>query len=258
MKKILKISDIETKEIIFFEPEFKGKCFEFCKQRGIEFLPSLDNSEKIYIRDDDALEFKVETISEDRKIDGFKRAFSSQVLNAFKKNHLLFVYTEGELSGVVHFSDFNKSIVSSYLFEMFFQYEKALRVFLQKVGLNNSNLIDFLKNDSSKKKRIAEFERNKDKADKLPPFQLFYLNELINFANTKNINLDVRVKELRNMIMHAHELVNMKNPSANNFIFDFETFENFFNYAITLHHDYKKLKNRINFLQGFDESTNFV
>jgi len=179
------------------------------------------------------------------------------VLNAFKKNHLLFVYTERELSGVVHFSDFNKPIVSTYLFEMFFQYEKALRVFLQRCRLNDSDLIVFLKNESSNKRRISEYERSKDKADKLPPFQLFYINDLINFANTKDISLDVRVKELRNMIMHAHELVNMQNRSADNFIFDFETFEKFFNYAITLHQDYKKLKNRINFLQGNDESTNF-
>jgi hypothetical protein len=256
MKKILKISDIETKEILFFDSELKERCFEFCEKRGIEFLPSLDNSEEIYIRDD-IDKFKVESISKERQIDGFQRVFSSQVLNAFKKNHLLFVYTERELSGVVHFSDFNKPIVSTYLFEMFFQYEKALRVFLQRCRLNDYDLIVFLKNESSNKRRIAEYERSKDKADKLPPFQLFYINDLINFANTKDISLDVRVKELRNMIMHAHELVNMQNRSADNFIFDFETFEKFFNYAITLHQDYKKLKNRINFLQGNDESTNF-
>ena len=220
-------------------------------------MRNISNSEEIYIRDDDAQEFKVESINEERKIDGFQSAFSSQVLNAFKKNHLLFVYAEGELSGVVHFSDFNKSIVSTYLFEMFFQYEKALRVFLQKLSLNNSDLIDFLENGASNKNRISEYKKSKDRADKLPPFQLCYIDDLINFANTKNITLDVRVKELRNMIMHAHELVNMQNRSADNFIFDFETFEKFFNYAITLHHDYKKLKNRINFLQGFDEVTNF-
>jgi len=267
MTKILRISDIETKDMLFFDAEFKEKCFKFCSQRDIEFLPSLDDSTKIYVRDEKNHDFKVETVSEQRKINGFQRAFDLQVLNAFRQNHLLFVFTEGEFSGVVHFSDFNKSIVSAYLFEVFFQYEKTLRIFLQECGLSNSDMVQFFeikveqaKKDSSRdfyQRKIEGYLKKKTEIDKLPPFQSFYLDDLISFSNLHGSNLNIDVIELRNMIMHAHELVNMENWSADNFIFDFLPFEKFFRRAIALHNDYRKLKNKVAFLQGFDETVSF-
>jgi hypothetical protein len=267
MSKILRISDIETKDLLFFDAELKEKCFKFCVQRDIEFLPALEDATQIYVRDDAVQDFKVESISEPRKINGFQRAFDLQVLNAFRQNHLLFVFTGGELSGVVHFSDFNKSIVSTYLFEVFFQYEKTLRIFLQECRLGNSDIVTFFENKVSQAKkdssrdfyqgRIDGYLKNKTEIDKLPPFQSFYLDDLISFANVHGNNLSIDVIELRNMIMHAHELVNMENWSADNFIFDFVSFEKFFRHAIALQNDYKRLKNKVAFLQGFDETVSF-
>lgn len=267
MSKIIRISDIETKDLLFFDSEFKEKCFKFCAQRDIEFLPSLDDATKIYVRDDTIQDFKIESINEQRKMDGFQIAFDLQVLNAFRQNHLLFVFTSGEFSGVVHFSDFNKSIVSAYLFEVFFQYEKTLRIFLQECGLSNSDILKFFeikvsqaKKDSSRdfyQRKIEGYLKKKIEIDKLPPFQSFYLDDLISFANVHGNNLNIDIIELRNMIMHAHELVNMENWSADNFIFDFVSFEKFFRRAIALHNDYKKLKNKVAFLQGFDKTISF-
>jgi len=267
MTKILRISDIETKDMLFFDAEFKEQCFKFCLQRDIEFLPSLDDSTQMYVRDDNARDFKVELISEQRKMDGFQIAFDSRVLNAFQQNHLLFVFTEGEFSGVVHFSDFNKSIVSAYLFEVFFQYERSLRIFLHECGLRNSDIVKFfeIKVSQAKKESSRDFYQRKidgylikkAEIDKLPQFQSFYLDDLISFANAQGNNLNIDVIELRNMIMHAHELVNMENWSADNFIFDFAAFEKFFTRAIALHHDYRKLKNKVAFLQGSDKTVSF-
>ena len=231
MNKILRISDIETKDILFFDAEFQEKCFKFCSQRDIEFLPSLDDSTQIYVRDDNTQDFKREPISEQRKMDGFQRAFDSQVLDAFRQNHLLFVFTEGEFSGVVHFSDFNKSSVSLYLFEVLIQYEKTLRIFLQECALRNSDIVKFFENkvtqakkDSSRnfyQKRIDDYQKKRAEIEKLPQFQSFFLDDLISFANTvQGTNLETNVRKLRNMIMHAHELVNMENWSADNFIFE--------------------------------------
>lgn len=267
MNKILRISDIETKDILFFDAEFQEKCFRFCLQRDIEFLPSVDDSTQIYVRDDNTQDFKVELISEHRKTDGFQRAFESQVLNAFRQNHLLFVFTEGEFSGVVHFSDFNKSSVSAYLFEVFFQYEKTLRIFLRECALSNSDIVKFFENkvtqakkDSSRdfyQRKIECYQKKRAEIEKLPPFQSIYLDDLISFANAQGNNLNINVIELRNMIMHAHELVNMENWGADNFIFDFASFEKFFKHAVALHHDYRKLKNKVAFLQGRDETVSF-
>jgi predicted NACHT family NTPase len=63
MTKLLRIADIETKEVLFFDAEFREKCFKFCTQRDIEFLPSLDDPSHIYVRDDTAEKFKVEVLS---------------------------------------------------------------------------------------------------------------------------------------------------------------------------------------------------
>ena len=82
MTTILRISDIETKDLLFFDADFKEKCFNFCSQRDIDFLPSLDDVTQIYVRDETTSDFKVEFLSEQRKINGFQRAFDLQVLNA--------------------------------------------------------------------------------------------------------------------------------------------------------------------------------
>jgi len=188
-------------------------------------------------------------------------------LDSFRQNHLLFVYSDNEFSGVVHFSDFNKSTVSIYLFEVFFQYERALRIFLQECGLDNSNILKYFeakvaqsKKETSRdfyQRKIEGYLKKKTEIDKLPPFQSFYLDDLISFANAQGSSLNIDVIELRNMIMHAHELVNMENWNADNFIFDFASFEKFFKRALELHHDYKKVKNKVAFLQDFDETVSF-
>ena len=267
MNTVLRIADIETKEILFYDAEFEEKCFNFCKQRDIEFLPSLDNPSETYVRDDIADGFKLETINQERKIDGTQNAFHSMVLDTFHKNHLLFVYsTNNELSGVVHFSDFNKSIVNTYLFQLLFQYERLLRTFLQEYGFNNSDMVKYFESKVTQaKKRSKDFYQRKinnylkeqAEIDKLPPFQSFYLDDLISFTNAQGNNLSVDVIQVRNTIMHAHELVNMQNWNADDYIFDFASFEKFYTSALTLHRDYKNVKNKVAFLQGIDGTVSF-
>jgi hypothetical protein len=143
MVRILRIADIQTSDVLYFDPGFREKCYEFCKKRNIDFLPSLDDTKQIYVRDDEQADFHVRTVDSAQTIDGSRRAFDLAILEVFRANYLLFVYTQGEFSGVVHFSDFNKPVVHSYLFDVIFQYERTLRHFLHRNGLGNTDMVGY-------------------------------------------------------------------------------------------------------------------
>ena len=182
-------------------------------------------------------------------------AFSRETLEAFERNHILLVHSDGELSGVVHFSDYSKPAVSVYLYELFFQYERALRAYLRAHELHNDDMLAFfelrLKDDRRYQRRIDGFRSRIVELAREPEFQRFHLNDLIGLANEAGkIVLNNDVVKLRNMIMHAHELVDMKDWRTDDLVYDFESFRRFFELALALHADFRKVKNRIAFLAG--------
>ncbi len=267
MTRVLRIADIQTRDVLYFDPEFRERCYEFCKRRDIDFLPSLEDTRQIYARDDERADFHLRTVDEAQTIDGFRRAFDPTVLEVFRANPLLFVYSQGEFSGVVHFSDFNKAVVHSYLFDVIFHYERTLRYFLHRTGLGNADMIshfrersttaDDEKTRSAYKRKIRHYDKNRDRYETQPPFQCFYLDDLISLAKDKGLSLNPAVTDVRNMVMHAHELVHMDHQAAGNFIFDFGSFEKFFRSAVALHHDFAMVRNRVAFMQGLDEGVSF-
>ena len=263
MTRILRIADIQTSEVLYFDPEFREKCYEFCKKRNIEFLPSLEDTKQIYVRDDERADFHMRTVDEAQTIDGFRRAFDPTVLEEFRANHLLFVYTDDEFSGVVHFSDFNKSVVSAYLFEVLFQYERMLRVFLQECGLTNADMVALFRAKASAattqrqrsfyQGKISRFQARERENASCSPFQTFYLDDLVNLANTQELCLDPSVVGVRNDVMHAHDLVGKDSETTDGYIFCFDGFEKFFRGVVALHHDLAMVRNRVAFMQGLDE-----
>ena len=240
---MLYISDIQTKEIFFFDEAYRKECFDFCNKRNIDFLPSLNKSNEIWHKVVD--DFHSTIIAEKAKINGNTKAFDEKIVEAFRTNNLLFVYAGTELTGVLHFSDYNTHIVNVYLFGILSQYEKMLKEYLRKHGVTNEAIIDFSGNSQYRREKFQE------KINKSQDLQCFYLRDIINFTNDRKIgNIQLNhfdVIELRNMIMHANELVNKKNFDDDNLIFDFISFEIFFNRVLILNHDYLRLKNRMNF-----------
>jgi len=260
----LKISDIATKELLFFEESFKDKCYNFCKKRDIDFLPSIENPLHIYIRDDNNKSFNLSAIEKDQIIQGSQIAFQSKTLESFRQNNLLFLYSDEFLVGAIHFSDFNKPVVSKYLFDVFFRYERLLRELLKKENYSNRDMMEYfesalkLSENNNYQRKINTYNRERENNEKLPPFQSFYLDDLINLANKKGHNFNSEdIKGLRNMIMHAHELVNKYDWREDNYIFNFNKFETFFNRAILLHKDLQRVQNKLNFLNGIDELVNY-
>jgi hypothetical protein len=257
--KIITISDIQTSDLLYFDPALKDSCYKFCRDRDIDCLPALDDQQIIYLRDESTLSFRKEGITEDRKVAGFTNIFDEQMLKHFSKHPLLMVYSNMTLSGVVHFSDYNSSVVSLYLYELFLAYEKNLRALLVKHKLNNADMLAYFEMKKSKAKKekdtrfyedkIRAYNENLSKNEKLQQFESFYLKDLIALANNRRItSLSDKVFELRNMVMHAHEFVNMEDPNTDDLIYNSETFKKFFELALILHKDYKRVSNHLAFI----------
>ena len=236
----------------------KRKCYSFCAKREIDCVPALEDSLKIYVRQPEKYHFVEEIVASERIINSSINIFSPELVEKFANHHLLLVFCDNSLSGVVHFSDYNRSVVSIYLYKIFLAYEKALRAVLHKHGYKNENMIEYFREMSTKlegrernfyERKIKDYSKKSGDLKQLLPFQSFYLKDLIGLAEYNSILfVDNRVNDLRNMVMHAHEFVSMEDPTSANLIYNFETFKRFSSLATILHNDYRRVANHLAFL----------
>jgi hypothetical protein len=255
-RKTLTIADIQTSDLLYYDPDLKEKCYQFCKDRDIDCLPSVDDPKTVYLRDDIKRNFQPAPATKDRSVNGETSIFDPDMLERFRQQHLLMVYHGNDLTGVVHFSDYNKPVVSIYLYELFLSYEKTLRNLLIQSGKNNADMIAYFEEKKAKEqksevivylsKKINDYHKEGSKR-KVPPFEVFYLTDLTALINHMKIIKITDFSNLRNMVMHANEFVHRQDPTTDDFIFEFEPFEKFFKLAVKLHIDFKRVKNRIAF-----------
>lgn len=266
MDDLLRIRDIETRDILYYEPDLAERCYEFCKAREIDCLPALDRSFDLYVRDDATRAFQRQACEPDRIVEAYQLAFDPAMLPVLARYRLLLVRDHGELDGVIHFTDFNKEVVSRYLYALFYRYERALRSLLALSGYHNADLLRYIREMAQKaetkearmhyggRKGDYHTERFQEKLRNSPAFQPFYLDDLIDFANATGSALDPRVVELRNMVMHSHEMVNKQDWDANGYIFEFSVFEQFFGQALALQADDRRVRNKVALLTGHEDT----
>ncbi|MFC1879096.1 hypothetical protein ACFLZW_04215 [Chloroflexota bacterium] len=258
------IENIQTRNLLYYDPDFKDVCFNFCQERDIDCLPSLGDPMVFYRKTETG--FCEDDMTSKQMVDSGAYIFERSLLERFRENPLLFVFKKCELiesihlTGVVHFSDYNRLEVSAYLFGMFSDYERSLRRLLILQGLNNQDMLDHFqviieskKSDKTREiytNKIAGYERKRDRNEKLPRFEMFYLRDLIELAGRQNIlNLGQDVNDLRNMVMHAHEFIKKDDASRDEYIYNFSSFETFFTRVSRLLGDYKKVNNKIAFME---------
>jgi hypothetical protein len=252
----IRFSDIQTSDLLYYDPDLKEICLHFCQDRNIDCLPSLDDPMMLYRRTETG--FVLEAVTPERMVDSRAFIFDQPLLERFRTNHLLFVYENKELTGVVHFSDYNRPAVSEYLFSLFSSYERSLRKLLILSGLANKDMLDRFqrvvaktKNEKSRAiytQKIGEYEKDRLRNEKLPEFERFYLRDLIELINDqKIIKVSDKVNQLRNDIMHVHELVNMYDAHREDYIYSYASFKDFFELVIQLIYDFKRVNNRIAF-----------
>lgn len=255
----LVVSNIQTTDLLYYDSTFVDKAYQFCRDRDIDCLPCLDDPQRFYRRDDQTENFKPEKLTSERCVSSSRSIFHPELLEQLRTYPLLFVMEDGELSGVVHFSDYNNPIISDFLYTHLASYERNLRQLAILAGLTDVDMGTYFRQKlqeqeaAGKKadhfqKRLAAFEQQIGQRPQIPAFQLFYLDDLLGLLRHHDvISLQDNVRELRNSVMHAHELVNMVDVTTPDYIYDFQAFEKFFQRTRALLNDVRRVENRIRF-----------
>src|SRR5262249_21758088 len=155
--RIITFADIQIKDMLYYDPSLEDKGYRFCVRRNIDCLPSLENSRKIYRRNDVLCSFVEEDVEASRIVDASLNIFEPDLPEKFASHAVLLVFSANALTGVIHFSDYNQPIVSIYLYEILLSYEKTLRDILLKSDLNNRNMIEYFEY------RISKSQNGKEK-----------------------------------------------------------------------------------------------
>lgn len=228
---------IMTTKVLFYDDVFKEDCKMFCERRNITYLPSKKNYSSCHKLDGD--EFKKMRIEESQRVDVKDGMFGNSILEKFEKHHVLFVYRKNEISGVVHFCDYNRNPVCVYVYALLLEFERKLRELLISHGLNNNDMLDFFGKHAEKHKKNGHYSRKAEEYRKietqlkmkdLEPFQMFDIKDLIDLLNSKGIyEVPMAINDvLRNAIMHAKNVVRHKDYESSGLIYDFESFREFF------------------------------
>lgn len=250
------IADIQMTDLIYYDEAYCAECYAFCKERDIDCLPSVDDPDTFFQRNDDSMQFDKQEITGARHLDAATFIFRPDLLARFQTHPLQFVFDHGTLTGVVHFSDYNQDVVSTFLYAQFAKYERELRSLIERSGLKREDMLirfDELKDSAENNKRRNKYGRKRGIAEKnhkdhpnLAPFDDFYLDDLIDLAGgRKVIQLDDEVVALRNMIMHSRDSVNMADASTPDYIYRVDTFELFFKRVRVLLQDYRRIHTRL-------------
>ena len=228
---------IMTTKVLFYDDLFKEDYKMFCERRNITYLPSKKDCSSCHKLDGD--EFKKERIEESQRVDVKDGIFGNYILEKFEKHHVLFVYRKNEISGVVHFGDYNRNPVCVYVYALLLEFERKLRELLISHGLNNNDMLDFFGKHAEKHKKNEHYSRkaeghrkieNQLKMKDLEPFQMFDMKDLIDLLNSKGIyEVPMAINDvLRNAIMHAKNVVRHKDYESSGLIYNFESFREFF------------------------------
>lgn len=255
------IVDIQTSTLIYYDQNKVAENYEFCQQRDIDCLPDVSNPSVFYRRNDEAKQLVKEKITQERRIEAATCIFSEDLLDRFKQNPVQFVFDHGNLTGVVHFSDYNKEIVSIYLYAQLRYYERDLRNLLESKGLRNEDMCRRFKEILAGKKepkdqdyyqkKIHRCENNKTNFSKWPQFQSFDLQDLMDLAKENQLfQPHFEIVALRNAIMHMHDPINMRDYSTPDFIYEIDSFVTFFRNAGLTIQDRCELGKQLQNLQG--------
>lgn len=220
-----------------------------------------------YERDKDARCFTRKPITDDRRLDGSTYIFQPDLLDRFREHPVQFIFNHGTLTGIVHFSDYSHDLVSTYLYAQIARYERGLRKLLEEAGWKNAHMLEFFTTARGMDKRSSDYnyyqKRIKSYNDHqaefagLTEFQSFYLKELLGlaaFRNTIDLSPIDTVIELRNQIMHAHDLVTMADARTPDFIYKPDSFQRFFTSVGQLLIDSRRIYSRQRILQELNQA----
>ena len=229
------LSDICTRNLIYFDPEHEAVCRRICKVIGIDLFPDSEGQHCWYLKEESWEQIRT---TENQFAKASVGCFDPVVLDKMdqSRSNLLFLGERGYLEGIVHFTDYVKMPVYESLFCNLFQFEKGLRSYLTRKKFNYSHLKAYFEykiekerrkkkkgskalkeyEDKLKKMREDKFEKN---ASQYGNLQLSYLYDLMKFgisgyhekplhdlAFIKANQSYQKINDLRNIIMHAKDV----------------------------------------------------
>lgn len=258
----LRIADIQTTELLYYDPDYAEKGYQFCKDRNIDCLPAIGGEGEFYLRNDETKGFDREPMGPERQLAGSTYVFKPSLAERFRQAPVQFVFEREEHTGIIHFSDYNHPAVGTYLYTALSAYERNLRKLAELSKLKNEDMRLYFKKyyDAAPKesdeqrrfnRKLSLYGQLKGSIEASPPFRHFTLEDLIGLVNDRGIiELDPSVADLRNAVMHTREVVVLVDASTPDYIFDLNSFEVFFALAQTLLRDAAQVKNRVAFLGG--------
>lgn len=257
------IADIQTTELLYYDADLSEKCYRFCKDRDIDCLPDASEPGKYYRRRDDSTSFdRIDTIDELR-LEATTYIFQPELAEQFRKRPVQFVYMNGVLTGVVHFSDYNREVVYTYLYAELASYERDLRELLVLSNLNNDDMyasfwsiVNHHKSKGDKEEtvrtylgKIDDYDKKREKLEKIPAFQGFQLDDLRTLAKKREVIELEDIRDLRNQVMHARDSVEQVNARVPDFIYEDDSFASFFDKVQLMLKDRRRIQTRQLLLQ---------
>ena len=245
---MIKVKDIMTKDVMYYDPENEDKLKTYCKKEKITYLPSLD-LKKVYFLSHEAFENK--EIEKSLKVTTpHLYIFDEGLLKQFQEGeHILFIFNQNLIVGVIHFSDYNRVEVYTYLYELIANLERDLRKLLDLSKLGNRDMLEFFEKHADNKcykEKCSEFKDYGDKFNEVGPFEFFDLSDLVALCGGKEIvRIDRKILELRNKVMHSRRGVMNIDYELDYLISNFNSFKTFFNDVIILHTEFKRIHNRV-------------
>jgi hypothetical protein len=269
---MVRFKDIMTKNLVYYDSEYKDHCTEFCKARNIQYLPEISNPSSCMKLGDKGSwqQFKIKPSQYVYPQDAiFRRGMDT----LFKKHEVLFVRdVNNALLGVVHFSDYNRPIVYNEAYQALYKLERGLlHLIVRYGGQTRQDLLKYVMSNKrlAKKKIIKEYIRKESNAspDELKAFLQpndfrklnFTLIEFMDFVNEIRL-LEFKpgpawkITNLRNKVAHSEDLVQRDDyKDINNMAYDYKSFRDVFWGRLELEVAIKRVSNRFYFMTAHEK-----
>jgi len=245
---MIKIRDIMTKDITYYDEDFEGRLKEYCIRKDISFLPDLDQKNTFFVKGDS---FKSCEINERLKIYSDQYAFDESLVEKFNTDqNILFAYDQNVLVGIIHISDYNRTEVYTYLYQLIANLERHLRKLLELKNCTDKDMLKFFEvhsdNDYYKEQYNKYSNKLQDKSIQAGPFELFDLRDLVALCKSKKIiKIDERIPELRNRVMHSRSSITPKSYNEHVLVYNFESLKSFFDDVIKLLRELRRVTNLV-------------
>lgn len=264
------ISQIYTKDLIFYDENKKAENVDFCKRNGYTFLPSRDRLHIYKLVEND---FIKKELTDDVVCNPYDRIFDISTLNKFKDNNhdeVMFVTAKGKIKGVVHIVDYNNEFMFFEFYKLLYHFEKNLRQLLIKNNQTNETIIEWFydqsinaKNDYTKnhwsrryKECVPENQKEKNKAEakryNCEQLQTFYLNDLLynclfnSYLNLLNETNDIeKISNVRNWVAHTNSIITKNAAKTESPIYNIEGLIKFVSSINTFFDVYENLEEKL-------------